>query len=124
MLRAQAALAAQRREITAQRDERKERENLPMPVLGDNVGDAFEVRLDCVAKVVGVVVAGRRAHGVEVDFQRDGLGADRDEPVLPDEIEQRHLVGDVLVVAPEVLFVAAIGRGGDAEHEGVLIEMA
>ncbi len=74
--------------------------------------------------IFGVVVAGGRAHVVEVDLQRDRLRADRHEPVLPDEIQQRHLVGDVLEVATEVLFVAAIRRGGDAEHERRLIEMA
>ena len=89
-----------------------------MAMLGDDIGDAFEVRLDGVAEIVGVVVAGGGAHVVEVDLQRDRLRADRDEPVLPDEIQQRHLVGDVLEVAAEVLLVAAIGRGGDAEHEG------
>ena len=93
-------------------------------MLGEHVGDALQVRLDGVAEILGVVVAGGRAHVVEVDLQRHRLHADRHEPVLPDEIEQRHLVGDVLEVAAEVLLVAAVGRRGDAEHEGVFVEIA
>ena len=77
MLRAQPALAAQRREVAAQRDEREEDEDLPMPMLGEHIGDALQVRLDGVAEILGVVVAGGRAHVVEVDLQRDRLRADR-----------------------------------------------
>ena len=93
-------------------------------MLDEHVHDPVEERLDGVPDVFGVPIARCRPAGTEINLQRHRLHADRHEPVLPDQIEQRDLVRDVLEVAPERFLVAAVGRRRHAEDEGVLIEIA
>ena len=64
------------------------------------------------------VVARLRAHCGQVDGQRHRLRLDGAEVALLDGARKRVLVGDGVEVGAQVPAVAAVGRGGHAEHVG------
>ena len=92
------------------------RQCLSLPVVsGDDFCDCDQVRFNRVPKLILVEVSCQNLHAAEVYLERNPFNRNAGQILLPDQIEERQFVRDILEVLAELSRVAAIRRGSYAK---------
>ena len=116
---AEAVRVEQVAELLTGLDEGKEHHRFAVTAaLGHFGSDLFEVRVQRGAQLAQRVIAAGKTNVGDIQLQWDGLGHDLAQIALLDGVGQLVLEGQTVEHLAQIAHVAAVGRGGDAQHLG------
>ena len=106
-------------EFLTRLDKRQKHNGLTvLTIAGHLGGDLVKVRVQRTAQLAHGVVTAAHAHGGDIQLQRDGLGQDAAQKSIPNCLGQLVLIRQAAEHLAQVAHVAAIRRGGHAQHVG------